>query len=380
MGNKLKYCIYSKNSFTIADGEHILQNFLGARWTSNEIVSNKIQEEFGKTIDVALESGLQPIRNLLGTKGGRRGSGPTLKNIKTTKGQKLSLQPGGVPVLSEPTVRAKKTSEDTGEAQIILGCKEQLGWALKKLKDKFPTAKFNVDKIKEILKPQQGNLDGRVHLKMGIGGIDFFRGLLKSCFNLLGVANYSIALSDEFNSVRDFIFRGEGNCSEFIRWANDSHPIQIPSIGDFDHFICIYSEKNSVFGVAQLFGEISYFIRLSSNYTGVSFQNSYLVDPTRKADPPEIRNVLFDSSVLPEFEIQHKDPGAYARSVFSEKMSRLMSKWSSKTYSDMISNIVDEILLPYDGEPLTEELISELSHKVSEYIARRVAQCTQQLN
>ncbi|MCE2504853.1 MAG: hypothetical protein J4G05_12500, partial [Chlorobi bacterium] len=51
-----------------SDGEHILQNFLGTRWTSLEIVYNEVQAEFGQTIDASLERGLQPIRNLRGYK------------------------------------------------------------------------------------------------------------------------------------------------------------------------------------------------------------------------------------------------------------------------------------------------------------------------
>lgn len=48
-------CIYTKEYFETADGEHILQNFLGARWTSTEISSNevtspRITEHFGLEI------------------------------------------------------------------------------------------------------------------------------------------------------------------------------------------------------------------------------------------------------------------------------------------------------------------------------------------
>ncbi len=81
-------CIYCKGTFDKADEEHILQNFLGARWDSPLIVCNSCQKHFGKTIDVAFEQGLQPIRNLLGTRGGRGGEGPTLK-ASTTASEKI---------------------------------------------------------------------------------------------------------------------------------------------------------------------------------------------------------------------------------------------------------------------------------------------------
>lgn len=129
----MRYCIYTKKAFANSTGEHVLQNFLGARWKSNKIVSNEIQKKFANSIDVALERGLQGIRSLLGTKGGRGGTGPTIKSIETTKGQKLNLRPGGIPVISGPTVKIKPISEGIAEAQITLGNEEQLGWAINKL-------------------------------------------------------------------------------------------------------------------------------------------------------------------------------------------------------------------------------------------------------
>jgi len=50
-------CIYTRTNFASSTGEHILQNFLGARWTSNSIVCNEAQIKFGKTIDSAFEVG-----------------------------------------------------------------------------------------------------------------------------------------------------------------------------------------------------------------------------------------------------------------------------------------------------------------------------------
>lgn len=374
----MKQCIYTKTLFESSTGEHILQNFLGTRWTSNEIASNEVQDKFGKTIDVALEQGLQPIRNLLGTKGGRGGSGPTLKRIETTGGQKVNLSPGGQPEIAEPFIKTKQVDGNLHEVQITLGNEKQLGWAIAKLKSEFPTAKFDIEELRGKMNPRQGYLDGQVHLKMGFGGDDFFRGILKSAFNLLGVQNSTAVLSDEFDPVRDYILNCNGENSDFIRWAADIDPLKIPALGEFDHFLCVYSEGNSVFGAIQLFGEISYFLCLSSNYSGAEFKYSYLVDSLREADPAEVRNVDFDPALLPKFFVQHKMPGSDVWPVYSEKMSRLMSKWYKKADRDMLSKIVDEVLLPHDGEMFTRELKGELIQKVTDYFARRITKGTQQ--
>lgn len=95
-------CIYSLSEFQKSNREHILQDFLGARWASRELVCDELQVQFGRTIDSALEDGLKQVRNLLGTSGGRRGGGPTLKHLPVTTGEYLDLEPGGLPRLSRP--------------------------------------------------------------------------------------------------------------------------------------------------------------------------------------------------------------------------------------------------------------------------------------
>ena len=64
----MRKCIYSKEEFEQADGEHILQDSFGARWTSNEISSNSVQKTFGEGIDNTIASQFQKIRTILGFK------------------------------------------------------------------------------------------------------------------------------------------------------------------------------------------------------------------------------------------------------------------------------------------------------------------------
>jgi hypothetical protein len=124
-------CIYTKKPFEKAAREHVLQNFLGARWTSDSIVCDEVQATFGKTIDAAFEKGLRPVRNLLGTKGGRGGDAPTLRRLNTASGETIDLEPGGKPRLARPIVDAKKLAPGKGwSVSIQLGHKDQAGWVL----------------------------------------------------------------------------------------------------------------------------------------------------------------------------------------------------------------------------------------------------------
>src|SRR3954449_1365755 len=99
---KRNNCIYCICRFAQADEEHVLQNHLGARWDDPSIVCNSCQSSFSTTIDKALEKGLERIRNILGTEGGRGEKGPILRSIPVSTGEIIDLTPGGRPRLNSP--------------------------------------------------------------------------------------------------------------------------------------------------------------------------------------------------------------------------------------------------------------------------------------
>lgn len=139
----MKTCIYTKTVFETAHGEHILQNFLGARWIARNIVCNEAQKQFGETIDSALEQRLRLFRNLLGTKGGRGGDGPDVKNIKDSEGNRYHLSPGGAPYLAEPVINTRELPDGSCLVQAKLGDIKQLDWTVAKLRKKFPNTTKN---------------------------------------------------------------------------------------------------------------------------------------------------------------------------------------------------------------------------------------------
>jgi hypothetical protein len=98
-------CIYSLTEQEQSEGEHILQNFLGARWISRQIVSDDLQRAFGNGIDVDFEKCLQIVRNLMGTRGARGGDGPTLKGLTTTGEHKVNMLPGGKVQMAAPILK-----------------------------------------------------------------------------------------------------------------------------------------------------------------------------------------------------------------------------------------------------------------------------------
>ncbi len=365
----IKRCIYTGTEFEFADGEHILQNFLGCRWTSNEIVCNEAQAMFGKTIDLGLEFGLREIRNLLGTKGGRGDSGPTLKNIDTLEGNRYHILPGGVPKIAVPLVSIRPVGDGSYIAQIKLGEMKQRQWAIAKLREDFPTTEFLI--TEENFSREQQYFSEKLHLGSSIGGSDYFRGLLKSAFNLLGATHPAIALLPCFDSLRRFVLAGTGSVEDFIRWLPKRIELPNVALGAFDHFIGISSNGASVDGIVQFFGGISHLVRLTAEYEGPRFLVGYQVNPLRDSDPAEARMPSFDISMIPQFNEGHRKPGSSARSVYSDIFSRFLEKHYQAAYEREILRIVDNALSPHFGEPLSEKLLDQLGSEVAAFFVSR---------
>lgn len=364
-------CIYTKEYFEEADGEHILQNFLGARWTSEEISSNQAQHQFGSTIDVALAEGLKEIRNLLGARGGRGELGPSLKNILGSEGTRFTVYPGGKPSIAEPIIKMTELLDGRHQVQVVLGDMKQLGWAVAKLREMYPDTTFDIDELRSQAVTQSGYVGEHLNYKSGLGGDEFFRGALKAAFNLLGASDANIALLDVFDEVRTFILHGTGDCKKFVRWLKSAEAIEIPKIGDFDQFVAIYSKDGYVDGYIQFYGELGFLLRLAERYEGPAFCYGYLVDSFRSVTPAEIRHPFFSKENIPTFESGSSLPDETVWPAIRVRFSRILERYYQRADAQNLSRIVDDVFHPVDGQTITKEMLGELSQKVAEYFVHR---------
>jgi hypothetical protein len=365
-------CIYTGTEFSQASGEHVLQNFLGARWTSNRIVCNEAQELFGRTIDAELEKGLREFRVLLGTKGGRRDPGPALKRVLGSKGTTFHLLPGGTPVLAKPVIKDIVSTDGTVRVDVKAADIRQLAWAIAEIKKKYPRAPLGIKSLKTTVSPQTRYTDEKIHLRSGLGGKDFFRGALKSAFNLLGVTENETALSECCDSARNFVLHGIGHARNHVRWLTDEAPINLPCLGEFDQFLGIYARDGSIEGYVQFFGEVGYLLRLSDSYQGPAFCHCYTVDPLRESMPAELRSDALDMSLIPSFAAGRELPSAEVLPVYLERINRLLSKQQDRAIKMELGRIIEDMLLPHEGEILTEELLNELSNRVAFFFLRHL--------
>jgi hypothetical protein len=362
-------CIYTLREFKTANAEHILQNFLGARWASREIVCNEQQAVFGTTIDCALEKALRPIRSLFGTQGGRRDPGPVLRNLQGSDGELYDIEPGFRARLKKPIVKILETPEGRRRAQLLLGDLKHLEWALSILRREVPNLLVDVDALRG--RSEAVPLpESTVRLDLHLGGEDYFRGMLKSCFNLLAVKYLNIAYEPCFDSVRNSILDGGESFQQFIRYISTSAPLAIPRLGPIDHAVLIVSRGTSVEGVVQYFGDIVHAFQLTNSYTGIPIRCGYIVDPLRVVQPAETREPEFNENSIPVYDEQPTKPDYAFLATLRERSIRILRVFQhEQMMKRMIEESYWEVLAPYKGQELPSDVASQMARRLVEKLA-----------
>jgi hypothetical protein len=364
-------CIYTLTDQETSDGEHVLQNFLGARWTSERIVSNDLQRSFGTGIDVDMEQVLQPIRNRLGTKSGRGGEGPTIKRLLTSRGQEINLRPGGAVEMASPVLEEIDLGDGKKHVRIQAASKQHIAWALAQIREKYPNTNIDMQELLQQATVTESYIDDSVAQRLDIGGPELFRGLLKSCFNLLGVIHNEIALMPCFDGVRVYVRDGSGKASDYVRWYGRTECPCWPRLGPADHHIFIASRGASVEGVAQLFGNLVYPFRLTATYAGPDLRCGYIVDPFRESQPAEIRNPEFDVAMVPIFSEQEDDWNEKVEAAHFAGLGRIVELYYARSRQAMILRSIKQVAQAHGGETFTEEMVRDFVEIIVQRLFRQ---------
>lgn len=367
-------CIYTLQSYQVAEEEHILQANLGARWKSGLFCSPKINTEFSR-IDASLSNRVKELRVLLGADGGYR-EAAALKKIPDLEGREFRMESGGQLTQTRPLIKiAKKAGSPDFGVHTEVHEESQIDWAAKEVVDQIhalePTFRVTREEIAQAIR-EKGVKSRHIpssplHLQSVTGGLDPLRAIVKSAFNLLGVSAAETALLPCFDAVREFILNGIGPMETFIRFGKGT-ALENPKMGPADHFVAVWSEGSNVWAHCQLYGVLIHPMCLTSNYAGESFQFGYLVDPLREANPAESRTPTFLSSALPSFALSPVFPDSSIQESFSERLSKILAVSLDRMRNSEIERIIESNLLPHDGEPLTKELLEKVSRDLTEFI------------
>lgn len=282
--------------------------------------------------------------------------------------------------MAEPQVSVKELGDGKAEVSIQMGDIRQLGWAWSKLRVLKPNISLSAEMVKGLCQKAQAYLKSPVEMQVGLGGVDYFRGILKSCFNLLGANAPDIALGPAFDNARQYIAAGAGASEDFFRWTRDPDMLVLPKLGDADHFVGITTVRGGVEDTVQLFGGLRHSIRLADKFQGAPFRFGYLVNPLRDSAPAETRNPTFDERAVAVFTDQAPLPDKSIWPTIEKGLGVTMEAATRLAQDKHIGSIIDEVFGPIDGRPITQEMIDGLDKRIDAYIASRLRKPTDGAN
>jgi hypothetical protein len=211
--------------------------------------------------------------------------------------------------------------------------------------------------------------DTTVRLDICLGGNDYFRGVLKSCFNLLAVSYPTLPYDSCFDAIRAFAGVGAGTPQQFIRWAITSDGLNVPRLGPVDQAIFIVSRGSSVEGAVQFFGDIIHPFRLTDAYEGVPIRCGYIVDPLREARPAEMRQPEFSVEAIPVYAEQSTEVTPDVMAAFRERVSRISEVCYDRLLQRILDETIREVLGQHVGQPFTPEIASQLAAELTDRMA-----------
>jgi hypothetical protein len=159
--------------------------------------------------------------------------------------------------------------------------------------------------------------------------------------------------------------------ADFARWVISPAPLNLPIRGSADQMIILTTRGNSVEGVIRFFGQLSFAVRLATNYTNAPIRCAYIVDPYREADPAEQRlngdSLTQYDDQIPIFVEQSPGNNADVQAAWDAALNRFMAHYSERENEATVQKVVDESIQ-------LDSRIAAMDRKDAEEMVRKLIQ------
>lgn len=263
-------CIFCDNELdATTKPEHILADALGGRMKTREADCSDCNNYFGGSIDKALTSQVEVIRNLLQLRSGSGDAPPGLRNIMAGS-EKINIGNDGRPKLKAPPFVFTELPDGNVDVKIQVELEEEL---LRYLPHLAARLRITEDEVKQlVLGGGASNTErrpGGIHHHISLGGEDELRSAAKSCLVLLATKVGTAPLkSDAFADAREFVTTGS---ETFYKTSVFLDPRELPyaaqlaaQFGEFFNLIHVQSDGNGrVIGHFTLYNMVGWQIILA---------------------------------------------------------------------------------------------------------------------
>lgn len=365
-----KKCVIPGCGSPGTSSEHVILSALGGRLSLGGVLCEPCNNRLGKTIDDPLAAALQPFTTLLNVRPDRtlrRSGGPTLRGAMTSEGESFNILGGGQPVLPKASVGVEDLAAGGRKVHIKAPSIEDAQRLLEHQLKRFKISPGQVSKAVESHSAKRVRDYPTLEIKnLSIGGPEQFRSIAKSGLALLAGKT---SMVDEhplaFQEVAAFIGAGSGQPGVLVNHDYVNRP-SVPTtktFGPFRHSITVVGEEGG-FSAAfiVLYGHLR-FSALLCRASPAKTALHYIVDPLTR-EHEYLVGFAFDPAI-PANVLAHRFVQDEVLQACNGAFGQIAQRGNSARVDEIISSVVERVLVPHDGEKLTPELLDRLVEQVA---------------
>jgi hypothetical protein len=353
--------------------EHILLSTLGGRKSSRFVLCSVHNHEFGETIDKAVTREFRFFCNLLAIKTGRRRETATLRDIQTTRGDRINLLPGGRMTVDKPRVlEDTESGPKKRRIRLVASTTEQLRRMLPVYLAQYGD-KVTLDEPRVEMSIEPG---AQVEFTMDFDDGDVYRCVARMAVTMLAsVVGTDAVRGADMADVRNFVLDGSAG-SERVCREYTTEFLRAPehdALPAYAHRIGVIADPDSrvAYGQLELFGLVNYTVLLSDAWAGPPAGRHYGVDPVTGEG---------SSVEVPACALATAEQLATRRATkaeFDTRMRAVRPAMSERKLDVEIDNLVEDTLEQFLGHlsedtEMTEELAMRIAAQITErFLAAR---------
>lgn len=346
--------------------EHILLNAIGGRLKSRSLICITCNSTFGHDIDDALATQLNFLANQLNISRDD-GNPPQPISAVSESGMKISVNPGGKPVVTKPEWNVKKIGEQF-HVNVKARTMKDARNALKAIKKELP--QIDIDEtLKQYVKNTSDYMDEKAIFEIQFGGEAAFRSVCKMATNFY---MYKGGDRQRIQHLLPYIQNGTGLSPVWFYYNGQEDVIsKEPKQVVHGLVVCGDSNQRMLWSYIELFNAFRFVVVLNDQYDGDDFCHSYVYDVLNVCEIPRRVQMQTDRSFILKC-VQANPNDDYYQKVINELVNELgkviaISQEKQRTEHQenlIIDGIKNSLGKHPEGTIITPEMASEASDEI----------------
>lgn len=342
--------------------EHIILNAIGGTLKSKKLICRTCNSELGHSADKELSKQLAPLAGLLQIKGEDKEI-QDIRGVITGTDEGIRLKEGHTPEFSKLDFNIEKIDEKSAAISIRARNEKEMFKKFEELKVKYPT--FDVEEAKKSIVHSKEYLE-MVTIPMTIGGNLANRSIVKTA------VNYYIHKRNDGKTVSHlFEYLKEKNELNICKHFYPDNSIYNQDNNELVHLLHLVgdSESKKLYCYVEFFSTYSFIVKLSDEYYGKSFTDTYCEDVL-------LKEVIQKKVNLKLSDIENSNLFSYTKDEFENIQKRFArTKMIIKRVQDSkaVELIVNEVIENQmkRGVPFTiNDVLHEAFQEVDKMIRR----------